>query len=434
MSCLTFDRFLLSPGLSWIADKIFCLLDRQSVVNCEQACKLWRDYIYQSGLWRKFLLRSVAFPSTFELSMLDNLLGKEDPNWRVDRKPNFYRTLCHKLSRKRLKQNWRNGRYSVKTIVNEKIVRDLAILDHEKLAYACENTIKFSNRVPLRIPPPVSERDATASFHLEEIQVVQAHRREITCLAAEDNLVAVGGRDRRVSVWCGKSGARLAFQNEAHSRLITCVRLKNKSVFSSSRDRSIKIWSYNTSCQSLLLEQTLQDHGHSIWGIDVREPYLISSSADKTLNLWTRPDPSSGWILKSKFENGDTALRNVIILERDDGNLALSGDLIGELKVWNLREARLQYNVPEHTGLEGAWFRSSGAVVALSLNLDFAAASFGNKCVVLYSTETCQTSLPPCLVIDITKHIGEIHSKNQRVLLQIDFFFQDTYPSYEVSA
>ena len=117
-------------------------------------------------------------------------------------------------------------------------------------------------------------------------------------------------------------------------------------------------------------------------------------------------ESTCNWTLKAKFQNSGVALRNVIILKKEP-RFALSGDLLGDLKVWDLEEGIFKYNVPEHSGLEHAWFRSSGAVVALSQNLDFASAAFSNICVVLYSLESCDTSMTPCLVINLAELTGE---------------------------
>ena len=108
-----FGKLLASPGLSWIADDIFCLLDHQSLLNCELTCQSWRSYFFQSQLWRKYLLRIVARKGSFERCLLEDQFqnGDGEPVWKIAKGPNFYRTLCYKLSRKGLKSNWFNGRY-----------------------------------------------------------------------------------------------------------------------------------------------------------------------------------------------------------------------------------------------------------------------------------------------------------------------------------
>ena len=71
-------------------------------------------------------------------------------------------------------------------------------------------------------------------------------------------------------------------------------------------------------------------HNHSVWSIDICENYLISASADQTLGVWKKEE-SSVWHFQHKLDN-DEAVRNVIILKKSP-SLALSGDLIGDLKV-----------------------------------------------------------------------------------------------------
>ena len=100
----------------------------------------------------------------------------------------------------------------------------------------------------------------------------------------------------------------------------------------SPRDRSVKVW-------DLLSLQPIQvllgHHGHSVWGIDVRNDFLITASADKSLNIWKNDSLTNLWSFKHKMDNEEAPLRNVIILKKCP-TLALSGDMLGDLKMWNL--------------------------------------------------------------------------------------------------
>ena len=58
-----------------------------------------------------------------------------------------------------------------------------------------------------------------------------------------------------------------------------------------------------------------------------------------------------------------TGVRNLTILKCNPG-LCVSGDLFGELKVWDLEEKSLKYEVEDVN--ERSLFRTSGAIVALS--------------------------------------------------------------------
>ena len=113
--------------------------------------------------------------------------------------------------------------------------------------------------------------------------------------------------------------------------MITSVKIYEDQIFSSSRDRSIKVWDLLSlsPIQTLTGPHTVFYHNHSVWSIDICKNYLISASADQTLGVWQKE--ANVWNFQHKLNN-EEAVRNVIILKKSP-NLALSGDLIGDLKV-----------------------------------------------------------------------------------------------------
>merc|ERR1712029_1007628 len=77
--------------------------------------------------------------------------------------------------------------------------------------------------------------------------------------------------------------------------------------------------------------------------------YLITASADKSMNVWEKSSSNSDlWSLKHKLKNHNSPLRNVIILHKDGGKLAVTGDLVGDLRVWNLEKEKwnVKYPIP----------------------------------------------------------------------------------------
>lgn len=78
----------------------------------------------------------------------------------------------------------------------------------------------------------------------------------------------------------------------------------------------------------------------------------------------------------------------------------VSGDSMGEVKVWNLETKEMQYEVPE---LESqGWFRHYGAVVCLSETPGILAVMYGNIRIGLYNSLNVATSLDLFRIIDIT--------------------------------
>lgn len=112
-------------------------------------------------------------------------------------------------------------------------------------------------------------------------------------------------------------------------------------------------------------------HSHSVWAVDLSLDFLVSGSSDRAFRVFSRRNnkkTSQEELFEEDFrmEEHTTGVRNVLILACDPG-LAVSGDIFGDLRVWNLREKRLQYAVEEVEEEEGgSWFRHCSAVIALS--------------------------------------------------------------------
>jgi hypothetical protein len=97
--------------------------------------------------------------------------------------------------------------------------------------------------------------------------------------------------------------------------------------------------------------------------------------------------------------------------------LALSGDLFGDLKVWNLEKGHLEYTVPDSTTAQNALFRNSGAIVSLSQNVEIIAAAFANQIVALYSTLQCATNLQLLASINLSDFILDKNSFTRSVCI-----------------
>ena len=83
------------------------------------------------------------------------------------------------------------------------------------------------------------------------------------------------------------------------------------------------------------------------------------------------------------------------------------GDLVGDLKVWNLCNGHMEYEV-SNLGNQQGLFRMFGSVDALSQNLDMVACAFSNRRVALFSTLHCLEQLEPLNVIDVECFIDKM--------------------------
>ena len=255
---------------------------------------------------------------------------------------------------------------------------------HLKIVFAQDNKVTIAQRNEESGLPPLD---------------LVGHRREVTCLDVDQisQLAIAGGRDRHLSLWDLGQGSLVTIEKSAHSRLITCVKLRNSRAFSSSRDRTVKVWNL----PQLQLLQVLQGyHGHSVWAIDIRNEFLVTASSDKSMNVWTNDSNSVEqlWSLKHELNNHNAPLRNILILKKSPA-LAVTGDLVGDIKVWNLAIGVIEFEVPDPR-------REStfpGAVVSLSQSRNFFAAGYSTNDVALFDSDNYSS----ILTIDVDRYVDK---------------------------
>ncbi len=236
------------------------------------------------------------------------------------------------------------------------------------------------------------------------------------------DLLASAGRDRRITFWQVSSAQQLSRVDEAHARLITCIRLKGSIMASSSRDHSVKVWQLGPATDfSHQVIQTLSEHAHSVWAVDLNDSFLVSGGQDKKVRIWrkvrTQLDDGESvredWEKQCEMEDHHAGIRNLLLL-RGHPHLCLTGDIYGDLRVWNAIERRMQYHVPEQDDM--SWFSHSGAVTAISqcardqgrgrMSGDFLAVAFGSHRVVLYDATRAEQRLDLCRVIHLEPLVG----------------------------
>ena len=262
------------------------------------------------------------------------------------------------------------------------MVRDLLELDGNRIVFARDNKVQLTNRTPAELSSESNEYD------LPILNELCGHRREVNCIDLDPSahLAVAGGQDRNLSLWDLKLGTLIKLEKAAHSRLITSVKIR-KSIFSASRDRSVKVWNL----PDLQLLQVLKGyHDHSVWAVDISacNNLLITASADKSMNVWETNSSYNGlWTLKHELHNSNP-LRNVIILQNgnSDKHLAVTGDLVGDLRVWNLGKGEMECEIPDPRARHEITF--PGAVVSLSQSKDLFATAFSTNTVALFDSCT----------------------------------------------
>ena len=105
------------------------------------------------------------------------------------------------------------------------------------------------------------------------------------------------------------------------------------------------------------------------------------------------------------FENEGAGVRQLLILQNFP-NLVLSGDLLGDLNMWNIETKTLQYSVPELSTAQGqrqSLFRIAGAVIGMSQvkSSGTIAVAFGSERIDLFSTAVAFNQLTLLRTIDL---------------------------------
>ena len=62
----------------------------------------------------------------------------------------------------------------------------------------------------------------------------------------------------------------------------------------------MKVWDL---CTLNLLQTLLGHHGHSVWGVDVRNNFLVTASADKFLNVWKNDSMTHYWGFRQSYKS-----------------------------------------------------------------------------------------------------------------------------------
>ncbi len=353
--------------------------------------------------------------------------------------------------------------FKVSGVSNSRIVRDLKV-NGARIAFATGSAVHVGRRslVPLRskflsyslhiylvnnafssCSPSLdsstcSEKDAT-SHRLEVDSILDGHRREVIVFDWDPStdLLVAGGRDRKLTFWetpQDKPGRMLHHVNEAHSRLITAVRLRGGEMASSSRDHLVRFWrleytrppqqqqqhggSPTSPARSVLvvtLLHTFEEHSHSVWAVDFNADFMVSGASDNLVGIWGRttkeeeekqkqkksdvPASRVEWTLRCRLEEHSSGIRQAFLLHSHP-DLCVTGDIYGDLRVWDCREGRLRYAVPDQEG--ASWFRHSGAVASVSQSdSSYLAVAFGSHRLTLYSTARAREELQVARAIDM---------------------------------
>lgn len=118
----------------------------------------------------------------------------------------------------------------------------------------------------------------------EEIAPRQSHSGEVLCLAASENKVFVGGRDRMIRVFDLRT-SKLSLTLRGHGKAVNGLSY-DEDLYSASEDGSLKVWR-----GGVAYSETLHGHDGAARCLDAASGYKpISGGADSTLRAWKIQD------------------------------------------------------------------------------------------------------------------------------------------------
>lgn len=445
---MSFDWKYLAdrPGLSHIVSNIFCRLDLETLISCDLVCSTWENLMVNNRL----LSSKIEDGSYLELLYRHHIGLDLDPeSLPLEEQHKLTKSFFHNLTFDEIRERWQNFNGHLKWLTKEpvSIVQISPTHTDNSLLYTSGPELRLQCRVPDESQNNASERSLASSY-----KTLIGHRLDISCLDSITGFCVTGSKDRKLVLWSLDTFKRLAHVNQAHDRLITGVKLRHVSdndvIVSSSRDRTVKIWQVMSNDIELI--HNINDyHTKSVWGLDVKLPHVVTASADESLKVWRFEKlNSSASAKKPKFKSvresskkkrkqnhdvnslafSDVAGENVVkyhcsfdngapvrncIFLNHDSNMVLSGDILGDLNVWNVGERRHQYQVPDPKADE--MFRLSGAVTTLAQSSHFVAVRFMNRGIDIFDA-----SDPAQGLIRLTSIQSDLLSQHSRGLLMTD--------------
>eukprot|EP00894_Picocystis_sp_ML_P003210 jgi/Pico_ML_1/53727/g4226.t2 len=191
------------------------------------------------------------------------------------------------------------------------------------------------------------------SFH----GVLKGHSGWVTAVATpvdNSDMILTSSRDKSVIVCTGKTTRR--FIGHSKDVLSVAMSVDHRQIVSGSRDKSIKLWNTIGECKFTISEQ---EGGHSEWVSCVRfspvtsNPIIVSCGWDKLVKVWNLAN------CKLRFNlPGHTGYLNTVTVS-PDGSLCASGGKDGIAMLWDLAEGKRLYALDANDAIQALCFSPS---------------------------------------------------------------------------
>ena len=149
----------------------------------------------------------------------------------------------------------------------------------------------------------------------ECVYTLKAHLNRIWAIAfsPDSRFFATGGDDYLVRLWDVETGQCLSIYTGHTNQIVSLLfSADGKNLISSSADRIIRIWDLTTNeCTSIL-----HQHEHWVWSLaqvldnDLDQGFLLSSSQDATINVWSLQDRTHRKTLRCRLPYEKSIITN----------------------------------------------------------------------------------------------------------------------------
>ncbi|CAG2220949.1 FBXW7 [Mytilus edulis] len=353
--------------LTWLptslAHKIMSYFDPVTLCKAAQVCCLWGQLTEEPSLWRKFCCQQKWRLS--KAAEHKQVISHMSPEGSIQWKKVF-------AERYRLRQNWLNGRCTVRTFEGHSQGISCVQFDDTRIVSgSSDKTIKVWNirtNAPWSVQTLVGHSGTVRCLHLEGKRLVSGstdktikvwdlstqeswssiackvtmvgHEDTVRCIQVDDDKVISGSYDFTIKVWDLKTGS-CRNTLRGHQAAVLCIQFNETKIVSGSCDKAIKIWSYEGACI-----RTLTGHQDAVTCLQFDSTRIVSGSMDCNLKMW---DIHSGDCINTmdwKASEGHTGV--VRCLQADSWRLCSAAD-DKTIKVWNLQTGERLVTLRNHT-------------------------------------------------------------------------------------